>query len=630
MKHKISILIIITILMMGIAYGVECGVTPTEDCTMTANTTFYTGTYYLNDTNANGAIQVGANSFTLDCNGSYIIGNNTVNSRGFQIAAKNNITLKNCNIQNFSIGIRTTVSYDININNMNISNVLTRGISLENTNYTNITNNIIKNATGTGSGTAGVLLSGVNNQIEIKNNIIERFYDLINFADNNLHNGTVISDNNLTHSYEYCIYFRIGTNYSTVYNNRLLDCGWEQTANAIDLWGYYNNISNNYIYNFSHQGIDLFTTDATVGGFNTIESNTINASFSDDNNCIFLSQSNNNTVYNNTCDGRIQAVGNSSYQYGNEFYLNKIHNALYSMTAKTDSYWHNNIIFNSLYNDIYIQSDNTIVTSPLFINNDYNSGISKYFLEGDVNTSINETSLSYHILNITSSGIITLMYNGRKDLTIINNTVKINNMPTAFNQVFNGTDITPQCENQNECNVTLGAGQRSFVFSQASATEPKPTSIATAITAYTLTYVSGTSVSIDCTGSGSHTIANLDTITYPLDVYHNDVFVERIVSSTYTMDGCSNWELIYRTPQQQVAEDVNPELKESLLGITRWFPLFVLIIIGGLIVGSIIVIKNGEVPSFSEIEISSLVGVLFYGMMAIVVAILILVAIAGG
>ena len=47
---------------------------------------------------------------------------------------------------------------------------------------------------------------------------------------------------------------------------------------------------------------------------------------------------------------------------------------------------------------------------------------------------------------------------------------------------------------------------------------------------------------IDCTGTGTHIVENLDDIGSSVNVYHNDVLLETITTSTYTMSGCSNWE----------------------------------------------------------------------------------------
>jgi hypothetical protein len=84
----------------------EC-VEPYENLEITNDTTLCGGTYYLNDTDSNGVIQVTGSNLTLDCNGTVIIGNSTeCNSfceYGFAFWGSN-IVLKNCEVQNYGKG----------------------------------------------------------------------------------------------------------------------------------------------------------------------------------------------------------------------------------------------------------------------------------------------------------------------------------------------------------------------------------------------------------------------------------------------------------------------------------------------------------------------------------------------
>lgn len=160
--------------------------------------------------------------------------------------------------------------------------------------------------------------------------------------------------------------------------------------------------------------------------------------------------------------------------------------------------------------------------------NKINTGSSPYNTYKKFNYTISKTLMTFKNINLTTA------YN----LSLYNLT---DQPDSRYVQVFNGTSPTPQYQNTNRCNMTIGANERVFVFSQSTATEPHPTSIATTITSYTTTYVEGTSYTVDCTGTGSHAAANLDDIGATIDVYHNNKFVEQIQAATYTMSGCSSW-----------------------------------------------------------------------------------------
>ncbi len=100
MKKVILILCFLfcIVLSLGVS-GVSCTSTPVEDCTVDANLQFEAdGIFTLNDTNGNGAIIIGANDVTLDCNGSTIKGNFTGSSVGIYQNFKTNVTIKNCTL----------------------------------------------------------------------------------------------------------------------------------------------------------------------------------------------------------------------------------------------------------------------------------------------------------------------------------------------------------------------------------------------------------------------------------------------------------------------------------------------------------------------------------------------------
>jgi len=140
---KIFLGTILFILMLGIASAVECGEVPTDDCEVTTDTTFNISTYNL----ANGINLIGSD-VTLDCNGATLNGLGTGSLNGIYIVSPhNNITVKNCNVQNYNKTIYTdgTVGSgsltDITIFNNNFINASVYCIDLFFTQHIDIYNN---------------------------------------------------------------------------------------------------------------------------------------------------------------------------------------------------------------------------------------------------------------------------------------------------------------------------------------------------------------------------------------------------------------------------------------------------------------------------------------------------------
>ncbi len=111
MKKTIPLIIVfalIGVLSSLSVIGASCTSVPVEDCTVEGDLTLDFGTYYLNDSNANGAIIIGANDITLDCNGASLVGNFSSGSRGINSFGHDDITIKNCNIFNNNLN-RTNI-----------------------------------------------------------------------------------------------------------------------------------------------------------------------------------------------------------------------------------------------------------------------------------------------------------------------------------------------------------------------------------------------------------------------------------------------------------------------------------------------------------------------------------------
>ena len=95
-------------------------ITPTDDLYINESSTLCYGTYYLNDTNNDGTIIINADNVALDCNGTSIVGNflfPTFTGRGIYAREKINISISNCNIYNYTSGIRVEDSNNVSITN---------------------------------------------------------------------------------------------------------------------------------------------------------------------------------------------------------------------------------------------------------------------------------------------------------------------------------------------------------------------------------------------------------------------------------------------------------------------------------------------------------------------------------
>ncbi|MBI2630053.1 S8 family serine peptidase [Candidatus Pacearchaeota archaeon] len=170
----------------GVCKSSSC-IIPTNGMTITQNTIFCRGNHSL----PNG-INISTNNIVLDCNSSSIRGNldgksYVANNQGIKISATN-VTIKNCEISNYSHGI---ASYSDNTySNKIINNIIKwnfRGIDA--TNRQNIFNNSIKD------NVVGVSISANHPDVLVNYN------DLFSNSALNLYNGIVDDQINALNNY---------------------------------------------------------------------------------------------------------------------------------------------------------------------------------------------------------------------------------------------------------------------------------------------------------------------------------------------------------------------------------------------------------------------------------------------
>ena len=124
------------------------------------------------------------------------------------------------------------------------------------------------------------------------------------------------------------------------------------------------------------------------------------------------------------------------------------------------------------------------------------------------------------------------------------NTITINNMPTAYNQIFNQTSTTPTAENVNTFTETIPPNNRSFVFSYLTAFQPKFSEIATTINNVNYTYYnSSKTLTVGCEGTGDIDLTNLNNIGEFYKVSKDGIDKAISSSDDFTLDSCSTWTL---------------------------------------------------------------------------------------
>lgn len=209
-------------------------VVPYEDMTITEDTTLCSGTYYLNDTNSDGAIIIGAYSVTLDCNGAILQGNYSSNSKGVYNPTFDSVTVKNCVFNNYTYGIEYFNGCNSGtIENNTIENSDSAGMHIRYSSFNTIANNtIIGNPERTSGSGFDIDNSGRNNFTN--NNITNSQYYAYWLRNANTYNNTIEDgysyDNYITVKFQSAGTFNIIDNLTAIGDERAIDI---QTTDGI-------------------------------------------------------------------------------------------------------------------------------------------------------------------------------------------------------------------------------------------------------------------------------------------------------------------------------------------------------------------------------------------------------------
>ena len=506
-------------------------------------------TYAVNDT-GNGGILIPAN-VKLDCSGSTVSGNdsNTNAEIRSQFASSSNVTIQNCNIQHQYIGVRTQAN-NWTVQNNNFSNVaigvqFSNAVNYEIAQYNNFTNIT----------SIGVYLSSSANNSKVNYNNFNWFNQAIYFELNSwynqmignyAYNGTQSTNSALViatepncknNSYGY------GSNQNLIANNTIIYAGW----NAIDIACYYNNVTNNTILYPTHGGVDLNSGSTSIqdGAFNNVFNNFINTSGSTYQDIYVSTQHDINVSGNTLITGSLSTEGNSSINYNININSNKIYNGNLSLyTSSTNCLVENNYLYGAsptydYYIDSYYLIRSTYVNTT-FRNNFADHPVTVKLGQGNYSITFQENNqnmfFNYTPLTTSNSWYLYMPFVGYKSLVTNNNSISLFNL-SAYNRVFNGTDSIPQAINNQSVNVTLGPGQRAFVFSYASLTQSMISGIDTSVTtcAYSLN-----PFTVTYAGTGNVNTTNM----YQGNVYSiffNSAFVSSSTANALTLNLAGIW-----------------------------------------------------------------------------------------
>lgn len=318
----------------------------------------------------NDCLNVTGSNVELFCYGTTISGDRSAGNNGIILFGRNNVTIRDCRIQNFSTGIQTQTVSNVTIRNNTIHNNTQHGIDFSfqadpNSNSSNVLNNTLFANNNT-----GIHFSNVDSS-QIYSNLLYNMTDIAIYVqdsqDINVTNNTVLNTSNSGIVGDAA---GVNLNRTYVFNNTLYNfsstgirltgsfLGFVQNNTIYNLstWaitfgsGLYNNASNNSIQNITNDGgVSLAVNE----NFSRVESNTIfNATRGISNTGSGSNDTgHNNTIRNNTISFtsfesiNIQGpIQNTTIQ--NNTIFNHTGSSIQLIDLSSRSYVRNNIVTN--------------------------------------------------------------------------------------------------------------------------------------------------------------------------------------------------------------------------------------------------------------------------------------------
>lgn len=375
---------LICILISGSVDGAECNPQAlVEDCTISASMTLGGGTYYLNDTNNNGALVVNAHNITIDGNGTILIGNYSGTSRSIFINAKKNITIYNLTMMKYSRGIQIQSSNNTNITLINSTN------NVDGIYYTTSLNNWLSNNFFLNNSNAHIRLVTDANNTYINNNYCDdgRYPIRLEIRSGN----NIIKDNvlvNSSFSSPVGIYVIQNSTNNTFINNTVSNIRAPVSILSNNIYLINNTFNSNLI---TSTVLDLYNNNSIIRG------NVLIGNQSKLNYVININQAENITIDNNTLKFSQYSIGTSSLSKNIDIinniikdgdmggvlsgiYINYINNTIVNTSANYDSYdmglklshLRNSIINNNTFSEMssagigWLNSSNVTISSNSF------------------------------------------------------------------------------------------------------------------------------------------------------------------------------------------------------------------------------------------------------------------------
>jgi len=398
-----------------VTYGPGGCVVPEEDLLVTFSMTLCNGTYYLNDTNTNGAIRIYTNDITLNCDNTIIEGSDDSNSVGISIDA-NSAKINGCTISNFKNGI---TGYNINhstLTNNILTNNADNAILFTNSNNNTINYNNISGG-ATGSLTRGIDFYGVGGNHIIEGNIVDTYKYGITLRETNP--DSEIKSNTVSNQGLWGISASDNSNNTLIESNTIINSSW----NNIHFNTWNNRIISNTIINFLHHGIDTHSDlNETLSGNNLIANNIItkdSSDYSSGDSGIYIGSSTENIIENNT-------IENLTFDQES------------GIAMENGDFTTNNVIRNNIFRNVskYCLYDNSMNTNWSY-NELYDCGNHiRVFGAWNFDDNITKSTFKY---NYVENENLTFVATGdRVNVTIIENkSMRINVTGSSGNRVFN-------------------------------------------------------------------------------------------------------------------------------------------------------------------------------------------------
>ncbi len=499
-------------LIVGVSGVIGACVTPVENLNVNESMTLCGGQYVLNDTLIAGVLQFNCTSCVINCNNTELIGNGT--GYGSAISTESNSIFQgNCTFRNYQRGIQMNTASNVTIRNMNILNASVGGIyffrgglniieynlidGLKYSQSVGTYANISTTAIGNGIYNDFSTLSSDGNIFRY-NNITRMKYGIYLSGTN----STQIYGNNISYidstGYAISLYRRPTgvhpdnfSNNNIVRDNNIYYGGWD----CLQIIGKNNLIYNNTVQECVHHGIDTLYDDTSLttkfGTNNSFYNNNIidtifddylfNTSFI----AVFLAESSSNNLYNNYLTGQVR-LGYGDGSINNQAYNNTILcNSTLFLTDATCLYgginatFKNNIVYLKLGNTSnmgnigshiqYLKTNNTAGNSDSFnlFDNTYfiNSGSINLYIQALVNNTVNvnESITSNFYTDYSNTYFISHNYSGRKNFNFntFNYSIAFINQlsQSPYNDVKNVSTSSILASNVNNYSLTLSSGQ---------------------------------------------------------------------------------------------------------------------------------------------------------------------------